>query len=846
MVGIVIVSHSATLAAGVRELAAEMAGPDVRLELAGGIDAPEPALGTDAVRVAEAIARADSGEGVLVLMDLGSAVLSAETALDLLTAEQQGRVLLCEAPLVEGAVAAAVAAKLGASLPEVAAEARGGLEGKAVHLRAGEPETAVAAPATAPLEEGLTLRLGIRNPLGLHARPAARFVQTAGGFDANVEVINLTSGRGPASGRSLNGLATLGIRQGHEILVSAHGPQAAAALDALAELAARDFDEEPARVAAPAMPLTPGAVPAGPTPDATLTGLPGAPGIVSGPARHLCAAAPEIPTGSAGDAEAEWAALQAALEQVRTEIGAARESVAARAGEYSAAIFDAHLLFLDDDALLGPARRAIFEDGRNAAQAWHAASEAVAADYRSLDDDYLQARAEDLTGVARQVVAALTGDGAGPSLARPGIVVAADLTPADTAGLDRELAHGIATARGSATSHSAILARSLGIPAAVGLGEALLEVPEDTTLLLDGDVGTVYVEPTAELVGEYERQSAVREEATREARALAAEPALTRDGHPVEVVANIGSPDDVPVALANGAEGVGLLRTEFLFLERDSMPSEDEQYATYSRIAEELEGRPLVLRTLDVGADKPLPYVPAETEANPFLGVRGIRLALARPELLETQLRAVLRTSAEHPLLKVMFPMVATLEEYRLARSALERIREELEQAGTAVPPELEVGVMIEVPAAALAAESFAPEVDFFSLGTNDLTQYTMAAERGNASVAGLADGLHPSVLRLIQIVVEAAGRHDRWVGVCGELASDLTAVPVLVGLGITELSANAPAIPAVKQAVRGVDTDAARTLADKALRLSSATEVRALIERPSAEPAAVSTGSGT
>jgi len=247
-----------------------------------------------------------------------------------------------------------------------------------------------------------------------------------------------------------------------------------------------------------------------------------------------------------------------------------------------------------------------------------------------------------------------------------------------------------------------------------------------------------------------------------------------------------------------------------------------------------------------VGADKPLPYVPAETEANPFLGVRGIRLALARPELLETQLRAVLRTSAEHPLLKVMFPMVATLEEYRLARSALERIREELEQAGTAVPPELEVGVMIEVPAAALAAESFAPEVDFFSLGTNDLTQYTMAAERGNASVAGLADGLHPSVLRLIQVVVEAAGRHDRWVGVCGELASDLTAVPVLVGLGITELSANAPAIPAVKQAVRGVDTDAARTLADKALRLSSATEVRALVERPSAEPAAVSTGSGT
>jgi phosphocarrier protein FPr len=258
------------------------------------------------------------------------------------------------------------------------------------------------------------------------------------------------------------------------------------------------------------------------------------------------------------------------------------------------------------------------------------------------------------------------------------------------------------------------------------------------------------------------------------------------------------------------------------------MPSEDEQHEAYSRIAAALEGRPLVLRTLDVGADKPLPYLPARPEANPFLGVRGIRLSLARPELLETQLRAALRTAAEHPV-KVMFPMVATLAEYLQARAALERIREEL------AAPELEVGIMVEVPAAALAAEAFAPEVDFFSLGTNDLTQYTLAAERGNASVAGLADGLHPSVLRLIRLVAEAAARHDRWVGVCGELASDPAAVPVLVGLGVTELSANAPAIPAVKQAVRKVELDAARALAEEALAVSSAAEVRALAAGASA-----------
>ena len=841
MVGIVIVSHSETLAAGVREVAAEMAGPDVRIELAGGL-AEEGALGTDAVRVSEAIGRADSGDGVLVLMDLGSAVLSAETALDFLTPEQRDSVLLCEAPLVEGAVAAAVAARLEQPLAEVANEARGGLQGKVAQL--GADESAAPAPAApAPDEAGETLRLEVRNPLGLHARPAARFVQTAAAFDASTEVTNLTSGSGPASGRSLNGLATLGIRQGHEILVAARGPQAAAVLAALADLAERDFDEETAPAAPPARSVP--ARTATPPPGAgqALTGLPGAPGIVSGAARHFRPLDPEIPTASSGDPESEWQALTRALEQVRAETRAARDSVAARAGEYSAAIFDAHLLFLDDEALLEPARHAIFEEGKNAAEAWHEAAEAVAADYRGLDDDYLQARAEDLTGVARQVVAAITGEATAASLSAPGIVVAADLTPADTASLDRALALGIATAAGTPTSHSAILARSLGIPAAVGLGDTLLGVPEGTALLLDGDAGIVHVEPAEEVGGEYERRAAAREQDARAARAAAAEPAVTRDGRRIEVVANIGSPADVPAAIENGAEGVGLLRTEFLFLDRDSMPSEDEQYAAYRSIAEGLEGRPLILRTLDVGADKPLPYLPREAEANPFLGVRGIRLALEQPELLRTQLRAVLRTAAEYPL-KVMFPMVATLEEFRQAKDVLVGVRAELEQEGVPTPEELEVGVMIEVPAAALAAEQFAPEVDFFSLGTNDLVQYTMAAERGNASVAGLADGLHPSVLRLIRIVAEAVNEHGKWAGVCGELASDPVAVPALVGLGIAELSANSPAIPAVKQAVRGVDAEAARELTDRALELASAAEVRSLFAHEPAEQSAISSRS--
>ncbi len=825
MVGLVIVSHSATLAEGVAELARGM-GAEVPIELAGGIDAPEPALGTDAARVLEAIERADKGDGVLVLMDLGSAVLSAEMALDLLPEERRERVVLSEAPLVEGAVAAAVTAKLGASLADVAAEARGALEAKVTHLGSGEP----AAPVAALSGNGSrTITLTVRNPLGLHARPAARFVQTAAGFDAEVTVTNVTAGRGPASGRSLNAIATLGVRQGHEIAVAASGPQASDALAALEALAARDFDEEVAVQPPAPSPARPQAGPPG-----ALVGLPAAPGIALGAARHFQAPAPEIPTEPATDPGAEWEALQQALERVRSEIRATRDSVAARAGEYSAAIFDAHLLFLEDDALLEPARRAIFEQRRNAAQAWHGAAETVAAEYRSLDDKYLEARAEDLAGVARQVVAELVGGEAPAAVVEPGIVLAADLTPADTAALDRDLVRGVATAYGGPTSHSAILARSLGIPAAVGLGEQLLDVPEGAPLALDGDAGAVVVDPADELVRDYERRSAEHEAAARRARASAQQPARTRDGRRIEVVANVGSPEDVDAAVAGGAEGVGLLRTEFLFLERDSLPTEDEQYAAYADMAGRLQGRPLILRTLDVGADKPLPYLPRRAEANPFLGVRGIRLGLAQPDLLETQLRAAVRAAALHPL-KVMFPMVTTLAEYHQAVSVLAGAREQLGEQGEAAGP-MEVGIMVEVPAAALAAEAFAPEVDFFSIGTNDLVQYTMAAERGNDAVAGLADGLHPAVLRLIRGVAEAAEAHGKWVGVCGELGSDPLAVPVLVGLGVSELSVNPPAIPATKEAVRKVDAGAAGRLAREALRLSSAEDVRALVAGDTAE----------
>jgi len=831
VIGIVLVSHSPKVAEGVAELAREMGGADIRLEPVGGLDMPDRPMGTDAVLVMQAIERAWSEDGVLVLMDLGSAVLSAEMALDMLPTDRRGRVMLCEAPFVEGAVAAAVAAKLGRSLPEVAEEARGGLGPKAAHLGTPAPSPAAPVSASAAGEAAgpqASVRLSVENPLGLHARPAARFVQTAGRFDADVRVTNRTTGAGPANARSLNAVATLGVRQGHQIEVVARGPEAQAAIDAIGALAAERFGDDVESQPSATARSDGGAAqaPAFVAVDGTLSGLPASPGVAVGPARHVRAPDIEVPSGPAGEPKEEWAALEAAIDATRVEISATRATVATRADEQSAAIFDAHLLFLEDEELIAPVRSAILE-ARGAGEAWKEAIDRVAETWRALDDPYLRERAADVEAVGAQVLAHLLGGAsARPSLAGGGVLIAADLTPADTAGLDPAIVVGIATALGGPTSHSAILARSLGIPAVVGLGRAVLEIAEGATVIVDGEGGTVRSDPEQAQIAEAERRAESFRASEAAARAEATRPAITRDGTSIEVLANVGQPSDVEAALDVGAEGVGLLRTEFLFIGRDTMPSEQEQEAAYRAIAEPLGGRPLILRTLDVGGDKPLPYLPVPAEANPFLGLRGLRLGLARPDVLRTQLRAILRVAADHPV-KVMFPMVTSFAELRAAKGLVKEARHEVEGAGGRVPSQLEVGIMVEVPAAALSAEVFAPDVDFFSIGTNDLTQYTLAAERGNERVAGFADALHPAVLRLIRMTVQGARSYGRMVGVCGEIAGDPVAVPILLGLGVRELSAAPPAVPRVKRAVRETDLGSARTLADRVLALDSAEAVR-------------------
>ncbi len=819
-VRLVLVSHSSHLAASAAALAAAMA-PEVQVLPAGGVGDDPAVLGTDAKRVAESIGRAWSPAGVVVLMDLGSAVLSAELALDLLPEDRRQGVRLSSAPLVEGAVAAAVAAQGGADVAQVVREAEAGLAGKRAQLGEGSP-----TPQTVPgAEEGvgwreLTVRVDI--PMGLHARPAARVVQQLAGLEAEVRATNVTSGEGPVSARSLNALATLQVGPAQLLLFEARGADAGEALGRIARLADRAFDD--LEETAPAPPTA-----AAPAPPAAgvLVGLPASPGSAVGEVVHLEQAELVVTDRVPGPPERELGSLEGALGAVREELRELRDRTARRSGNYAAAILDADLLFLDDPELAGRAREAISAGGVTAEAAWQAAARAARASWERVADPRLRLRAADLDGVATRVLAHLLGS---PEV-RPtgsGVLVAEELNPADTAQLDPASVLGIATAAGGPTSHSAILARTLGIPAVVGVGKGLLEIPAGRTVLLDGDRGVVRLDPTEEERDAVRQGAARRAEAARAASQDASRPARTGDGVAVEVAANIGSVEDARASVLAGADGVGLLRTEFLFQDRPVLPDEEAQFREYSEIAEALQGRPLTIRTLDVGADKPLPSLPRDPEPNPALGVRGLRLGLARRDLLLTQLAAVARVAAEHRV-RVMFPMVATVGEVRSARELLASLPSPERRAG--VPP-LEVGIMVEVPAAALAADRLAELVDFLSIGTNDLSQYTMAADRGNGGLRGLADPLHPAVLRLIQLTA-AAATGARWAGVCGELAGDPLATELLIGLGVRELSAAPRLVPGVKEAVRAATLTRARGLAERALQLPDAAAVRELLAAP-------------
>lgn len=675
------------------------------------------------------------------------------------------------------------------------------------------PQQASAAEALGDFPAFIDLT--VRNPTGLHARPATVFASLAKEFAADVRV---RYGDKVSNGKSLASLLKLGIEAGGVIRVMASGPDEAAALQVLKEAVESGLGEEEEAVveAAPAYEWE------AESGEVTVPGIPASPGLAIGPVRFF-KRSKYVVEATARDVDAEQGRLKEAIAAARVQLRDLFEEVKARSGMSQASIFLAHAEFLDDPELVA-AVDALIETGASAGYAWQQTIEERVAELRQVDDPLIAARAADLGDVGGRVLSFLAHRiEEGPLLPdTPVILLAEDLTPSDTAGLDPALILGFCTAAGGPTSHSAIIARALNIPAVVGAGPALLNLAEGGEAILDGHRGSLYVSPSpATLAAAREARQTM--EAEREAEKLRCyEPALMTDGHRIEVVANIGKVEEAAQAVNAGGEGVGLLRSEFLFLNRISPPTEDEQFEAYREMVQALNGLPLIIRTLDIGGDKAAPYLDMPAEENPFLGVRGIRLCLARPDLFRTQLRAIYR-AAQYGDIKIMFPMVSTVEDLEAAKAMAAEVRWEVGA------PSVEIGIMIEVPSAVLMAEELAQEVDFFSIGTNDLTQYVLAMDRGHPILAKQADGLHPAVLRMIDRTVQAASAAGKWVGVCGGLAGDPRGSVILAGLGVTELSMSIPAIAAIKAQLRRTSSAKARALARQALACRSAAEVRAL-----------------
>lgn len=680
------------------------------------------------------------------------------------------------------------------------------------------PQDTAAAPA-APAGEAISREAVLADPFGLHARPAGTIAQRA--KEAPV-AIRIGLGERQVDARSPVALMTLGARQGDRLVITAEGAEGQPALDAIAAFLEQPVAASAARAPTPLARPIETLPPHAPGTEITLTATAAVPGIGIGRALRLVQAALHV-AETAADPAAETVALYTALNQTRHDL----ESEIARAGSAASAqseILAAHLSFLNDSALRDAAE-ALIRQGKSAGFGWKTALDAQIAALRALGNPVLAERASDLQDVQRRVLVALSGTAdQAVTLTGPTVVLAEDLLPSQFAGLDPEHLAGLCLAASGPTAHIAILAAARGIPTVVAAGPEALRIADGEPVILDGETGRLRVNPPEPELAAGRARAESRRQRRADSQMQAQAPCVMADGTRIEVVANLGTLDDVAPALAAGAEGCGLLRSEFLYLDRDSAPTEDEQFAQYQAIVDAMQSRPVIIRTLDAGADKDVPYVRLPADENPALGLRGIRMSLWQPELLRDQIRAILRLRGA---VKLLLPMIATLDDLRRVRAV---IAAETAALGRAAP--IELGVMVEVPSVALLAARFAAEVDFFSVGTNDLTQYALAMDRCNPRLAPQLDPFHPAVLRLIGLTGQGAQQRRRWVGVCGNLASQPLAAPVLIGLGVTELSATAAAIPEIKALVRGLDMARCRQVAAEVQELGTAAEVRAHLEK--------------
>jgi phosphocarrier protein FPr/phosphocarrier protein len=669
------------------------------------------------------------------------------------------------------------------------------------------------AAASAASQEA-TLSFVVSLAHGIHARPAALIANFA---KAQTQEIFVEAKGRKANARSAVSLMSLGVKHGDEIAVTASGDDAQRLLEQLKQLVL-NVQEAPH---APAEKATASAAMTAPSVQASdrLRGVIASRGLAVGRAVTLQAA--EIAVVEAGRGIAHESVE---FERARGEVRARLTQLAQHSQGAAKDVITAHLEFIDDWELVASARRAISR-GKSAAFAWRRAVRDSADTLRSLGDQRMAERVDDLIDLESQVLLALSGEAPVTirELPERAILVAEDLKPSQLVSLDASKLAGICLAAGGPTSHVAILAAAMGVPALVALGSSVLAVEDGAWLVLDAEQGSLSISPDQAALAAAEQTLTQRRQRQQTERAAAHVDCRTADGERIEVFANLASIAEAQVAVAHGAEGCGLLRTEFLFLERDSPPSEDEQLQQYQGVAQALEGRPLVVRTLDIGGDKPIPYLPLPAEANPALGLRGVRTSLWRPDLLRVQLRAILRVRPADQC-RVLLPMITDPGEIRAVRRMLDEVRREL-----AIVTPVQVGAMIETPASAVIAGRIAREVDFLSIGTNDLTQYTLAMDRGHAELAHRIDGLHPAVLHLIAMTVHAAEEHKKLVAVCGGLASEPAAVPILIGLGVRELSVVPTLVPQLKSVIRTLTIDACRSLAQRALAMDTAEAVRAL-----------------
>jgi phosphoenolpyruvate-protein phosphotransferase len=688
--------------------------------------------------------------------------------------------------------------------------------------------TLASGSSAATASEGATVTseaILIPNPTGLHARPAAVLANVAKSFKSEIK---LQLGNRTANARSITALMGLDAGRGDKVVVVAKGVDAREATEKLGKLIAEGLGDEGCAPAPAPATITiakiaePPPRPRNADPN-ILLGVAASPGLAVGKVFQVQREDIAVEEEGRG-VEREKEMLAEAIRKARGQLDALRAQLHAKADPAKAAIFAAHAELLDDPDFLDIATSTIAK-GKSAAFAWKNAAKLHAERLASLRNELLAQRANDVRDVGWRVLELLTGvNRRAPAYPEGSILIAEDLTPSDTATMERGRVVGFATVRGGATSHVAILARSLDIPAIAGIEPAALQLANGAPVILDASKGSLRLNPPPEEIERIRQRQTRHEARRREDIAHAHEAAVTSDGRHIHVFANIGGLKDAGLVIEVGGEGVGLLRSEFLFMDRAVAPTEDEQAESYSAILRAVgPDRPVVIRTLDVGGDKPLPYLPIPREDNPFLGERGIRVGLDRPDVLRTQMRALLRASNAGKL-HVMFPMIATIQELRDAKAVLAE-----EAADLGIPP-LPCGIMVEVPAVAVMAQTFAAEADFFSIGTNDLTQYTLAMDRGHPKLAPKVDALNPAVLRLIAQTIEGAHARSRLAGICGGVAGDPHAVPILVGLGIDELSVSLPAIPTVKAQIRHLSHASCRELAQRALTCATAEEVRALV----------------